>query len=119
MQIHFLARIGRGRLRPAWIFLIAASFLVATGNAQTAGTGSIQGTLQDPMGAIVQQGSVTLTDTATGVKHKTTSGADGLYSFPNIPIGVYNLDVSAPGFEHYTQAGVVLEVGSSIAINVN
>jgi hypothetical protein len=119
MHIHLLGRTGPGRLWLAWIFLIAASFIVATGNAQTAGTGSIQGTLQDPTGAIVQQGSVTLTDTATGVKHKTTSGADGLYSFPNIPIGVYNLDVSAPGFEHYTQAGIVLEVGSSIAINVN
>src|ERR1700761_3432392 len=85
MQIHLLARTGPGRLRLAGIFLIAASFLLAaTGNAQTAGTGNIQGTLEDPTGAIVQQGSVTLTDTATGVKHKTTSGADGLYSFPNI-----------------------------------
>ncbi len=56
--------------------------------------------------------------TATAVQHKTTSGADGLYSFPNIPIGVYTLDVAASGFEHYSQAGIVLEVGSSININV-
>jgi hypothetical protein len=27
--------------------------------------------------------------------------------------------VSAPGFEHYTQARIVLEVGSSISVNVN
>jgi hypothetical protein len=29
------------------------------------------------------------------------------------------LDISTPGFEHYSQAGIVLEVGSSIGINVS
>ena len=101
------------------LFCMAAFFVPANGNCQTAGTGSIQGSVSDPTGAVIQNGSVTLTNTATQVQHATKSGADGLYSFPNIPVGVYTLDVSAQGFEHYSQAEIVLEVGCSIGINVN
>jgi hypothetical protein len=118
MQPHRLVRRWLGSFRLAGILLFAA-LLLPTGNAQTAGTGSIQGTVADQTGAVLPNATITLTDTTTEVQHKTTSGSDGLYSFPNIPIGVYTLDVSAPGFERYSQGGVVLEVGSSIAINVN
>ncbi len=118
MQTHPLTRGWLGRSRLAGI-LLSLALLLPTGNAQTAGTGSIQGAVADQTGAVLQNATVTITNTATEVQHKTTSGADGLYSFPNVPIGVYTLDVSAPGFERYSQAGVDLEVGSSIAINVN
>jgi hypothetical protein len=46
------------------------------------------------------------------------TGGNGLYSFPNLDIGTYTLDVVSQGFEHYSQSNIVLEVGSSIAINV-
>jgi hypothetical protein len=109
-------RLSRFLLRV--LFLIAAFAVAADSYCQTAGTASIQGTVSDATGAVMQNAPVILTDTATQVQHTVKSGADGLYSFPNIPIGVYTLDVSANGFEHYSQAGIVLEVGSSININV-
>jgi hypothetical protein len=100
-------------------FCVAILLMTAGGKAQTAGTGSIQGAVVDPVGAVIPNASVMVTNTATQVKHKATSGGDGLYSFPNLPIGSYTLDVSAPGFEQYIQQGIVLEVGSSIRINAN
>src|SRR3984885_7940753 len=109
--------LSRSQLGVAGIWLFAAVLLPAA-NAQTAGTGRIQGTVAAQTGAIQKNSTVTIINTATAVQHKATSGADGLYSFPNVPIGVYTLDVSASGFEHYSQAGIDLEVGSSIAINV-
>lgn len=118
MQTRALTKRWLGVLRLAGVTLLAA-FLLPSGNAQTAGTASIQGIVADQTGAIVQNAVVTIVNTATGVVHKTNSGADGIYSFPNIAIGTYNLDVTVPGFEHYSQAGVVLEVGSSIGININ
>ena len=45
------------------------------------------------------------------------TGNSGIFIFPNIPITTYNLAVSANGFQSYEQTGIVLEVGSSIAIN--
>lgn len=85
--------------------------------AQTAGTASIQGTVTDPSGAAISNATVTITDEATGVKSATTTGSSGLYSFPNIHIGNYRLEVTATGFQRYQQSGIVLDVGSSIAIN--
>lgn len=85
--------------------------------AQTAGTGNIQGTVSDSSGAVIPNAEVTITNSATKVQQKTTTGQDGLYSFPNIPIGDYTLSVSSPNFKRYEQTKIVLDVGSSIAVN--
>lgn len=110
-----------GTMRGHWLVaLFAAAMLLftATGKAQIAGTASIQGTVTDPSGAVIPNAPVTVVDAATQVKHTTLSGQNGLYSFPNINIGTYNLTVTAPGFKTYSQHNIVLEVGSSIGINV-
>ncbi len=95
------------------VFLLAA----VTAYAQIAGTGNIQGTVTDTTGAVVANATVTLISTATGVKRVTQTDAAGVYLFPNIPIGTYSLEVAAPTFKTYVQSGIVLEVGSNIAIN--
>ena len=111
---------------PAWlagswffvVFAVVLVFLVAKGQCQIAGTGSIQGTVVDSTGAVLPNAAITLTNNATQVKRTTVSGNDGLYSFPNIDIGTYVLSVTVSGFKTYTQQNIILEVGSSIAINV-
>jgi hypothetical protein len=100
-------------------FGIAILLLCLRGNSQTAGTGSIQGTIADLSGAVISNAAITATNTATQVKHTANSGESGLYSFPNLAIGTYTVEVAARGFKHYRQSNIVLEVGSSIAINVN
>jgi hypothetical protein len=96
---------------------LAALFFTIPVNPQIAGTGNIQGSVSDPSGAVIPNATVTATDTSTQVKHATISDKAGVYAFPGLPIGTYNLRVSAQGFEAYQQTGIVLEVGSSIAIN--
>jgi hypothetical protein len=92
--------------------------LSAQGRCQTAGTGTIQGRVADTSRAAIPNATVTATDTATQVKHPGSTDGNGLYSFPNLPIGTYTIEVTASGFEHYRQSNIVLEVGSSIAINI-
>jgi hypothetical protein len=104
--------------RRAILACIAALLIIPCGNAQTAGTGSIQGTVTDSTGAVIPGANVTATNTATQFKHTTVTGSNGSYSFPNLDIGTYLVSVAAQGFEHYQQSNIVLEVGSSIAINV-
>jgi Carboxypeptidase regulatory-like domain len=101
------------------VFCIAIFSLATKSNAQLAGTGSIQGSVADATGAIIQNASVTVTNVATQVKHTAVTGSSGLYSFPNLDIGTYTVDVVAQGFEQYRQSNIVLEVGSSIAVNVS
>jgi Carboxypeptidase regulatory-like domain len=95
------------------LLLLAASGV----EAQLAGTGNIQGTVADTTGAVVANATVTLTNVATAGKRTTLTDGAGVYLFPNINIGNYQLQVSAPSFKTYVQTGIVLEVGSNIAIN--
>jgi hypothetical protein len=103
-----------------WIVLFGVLLLgfAGMGVAQVAGTGSIQGTVADPTGAVIPGATVTITAASTQVKHTAHTDGSGVYVFPNLDIGTYSLTVAAPGFETYTKTGNVLEVGSSIAINV-
>src|ERR1700678_2216799 len=102
----------------AVVFCIAILTFAARGNAQLAGTGSIQGSVVDATGAIIQNANVMATNSATQVKHASVTGGSGLFSFPNLDIGTYTVEVAVQGFEHYSQSNIVLEVGSSIAVNI-
>jgi hypothetical protein len=46
------------------------------------------------------------------------SDEKGTYTFPNINIGTYSLTVASQGFQTYIKTNNVLEVGSSISIDV-
>ncbi len=106
------------RLFLAPIFVLAVLLFSSTAvRAQIAGTASIQGTVTDSTGAVVPNANIVLTNQATQVKRTSVTDGSGVYLFPNIPIGTYNLSVTAKGFKTYQQQGIILEVGSSIAVN--
>jgi len=110
-------RAGIGRF--VAIFIGIALLVCTTKmSAQMAGTGNIQGSVTDATGAVIQGAQVTATNTATTIKHTAVTDASGIYSFPNLAIGRYTIEVNAAGFERYRQTGIVLEVGSSIAVNI-
>jgi hypothetical protein len=97
---------------------VTAFTLVPAGaRAQIAGSASVQGTVSDVTGAVVAHANVVLINEATQVKRTTVSDGSGVFLFPSVSIGTYDLAVTAPGFKTYEQKGIVLEVGSSIAIN--
>lgn len=105
-----------------WIivsFCVAILLFAAQGNAQTAGTGNIQGVVTDATGALIQNATVTAINTAMQVKHAAVTDSNGIYSFPNLAIGSYTVEATAAGFKRYRQTDIKLEVGSSIAINIS
>ena len=105
-------------LRGASMLFAAALFLSSTySRAQIAGTGNIQGTVVDSTGAVIPNATVTVTNDQTQVKHTTQTSSGGVYLFPALHIGTYDLSARATGFKTYVQKGIVLEVGSSIAVN--
>ncbi|SEG62937.1 Carboxypeptidase regulatory-like domain-containing protein [Bryocella elongata] len=98
--------------------LLVLTFALAPAPAQVAGTGTIQGTVTDPAGAIIPNAKITLTAEATKVTQVIQTDSQGAYVFPNIPIGSYTVSVAAPGFQTFASKNNVLEVGSNIAVNV-
>lgn len=85
--------------------------------AQIAGTANLQGTVTDSTGAVIPGAAVVATNIETQVAHKTLSDKSGVYTFPNLSVGGYKLEVSASGFKSYVIPGIVLEVGNSISVN--
>jgi hypothetical protein len=97
--------------------LLGLSFgAVAWGQAVS--TAQINGTVQDASGSAVPGAAITVTRTDKGALKPPTSGADGSYTVPSLPVGRYSLEVEKAGFATYVQTGVVLQVASNPAIPV-
>src|SRR5580704_3590009 len=58
-------------------------------HAQTAGEGTISGTVTDTTGAVVPGATVTATNLATSVSFERTSSSSGLFSIAPLPPGTY------------------------------
>ena len=62
-------------------------------------TGTLLGSVEDPSGAVIPNANVTLTNEGTNVVNKTTTGAQGFYTFPDLTPGQYSVTVEAQGFK--------------------
>ncbi|MGE5325149.1 MAG: carboxypeptidase regulatory-like domain-containing protein [Actinomycetota bacterium] len=67
--------------------------------AQTISTGSIQGTITDPNGAVIPNAAVTITNKGTGQALKVTSSGSGTYTSGPLVPGNYEVKVEAQGFQ--------------------
>ena len=74
-------------------------------------TGTINGTVKDSTSAVVKGATVTITDeNKQQVVRTVTSGDEGEYAVPSLPVGVYTVTVEAPNFKKSAQTGVKLDV---------
>jgi hypothetical protein len=98
--------------------LLLAILLSATAVAQIGGTGSLQGTISDPSGAIVSGATVTVINKATSsvTTQRTTSA--GFYSMAAMPPGTYTITVTAPGFEKLTLPEAIIDALAVATVNI-
>jgi hypothetical protein len=78
----------------------------------------ITGRVTDPSGGAIVGAAVTATDQQRGTEWPTTTNQDGIYAFPRIPIGTYQVKVEAKGFKMFMQPNVTLEVNQRARIDV-
>ncbi len=93
--------------------------LVLTSAALVAQTSQINGTVKDATGLAVPGAEVKATQTATGSIRNATSGGDGSYSLPNLPLGPYLVEVTKAGFSKAAETGIVLQVESNLTVDVS
>src|SRR5438067_1649265 len=98
--------------------LFALTFWLAL-TCSWAQTSQINGNVKDSSGLAIPGAAVKATQTATGVVRNTTSGTDGDYVLPNLPIGPYLLEVTKEGFSKYVQTGIVLQVDTTPTVDVS
>src|SRR5208282_4329682 len=93
---------------------------VGTANAQSGGnSGSINGAVLDPSGAVVANASVEIHNPVSGYDRTTITDSKGNFNFLNVPFNPYHLTVKAEGFAQYAQDVQVRSVvPASVQINL-
>ena len=89
-------RISRSVL--AIVLLALVMVFAVSGLAQTF-RGGISGTVSDQSGAVVPGAQITAIEAATNTTYKTVSSSAGEFAFSNVPVGSYNISVTASGFK--------------------
>ncbi|MGC9198176.1 MAG: carboxypeptidase regulatory-like domain-containing protein [Acidobacteriaceae bacterium] len=90
--------------------LIVLTLTAKQAAAQAVVTGTLLGTVQDSSGAVIPGADVTLTNEGTNIVTKTTTGAQGFYTFPNLDPGEYSVAVEAKGFKRVVSAHNLIQV---------
>ena len=81
-------------------------------------TGTLVGLVTDPAGAAVPGARVTVVNLQTRVESHVLTTADGNYDVPYLNIGEYEVSVEASGFKKFIRAGVSLQAGSTVRIDI-
>ena len=79
------------------IFSLLAALFILTSAARAGVGGRISGTVKDATGAVITKATVSITNAETGVQQVLTTDDSGAFSFLNVQVGRYNLDVVADG----------------------
>jgi len=93
-------------------------FLLAGACFGQNGLSRILGSITDPSSAVIAGAQVTARDEATGIVYNQRTTDAGLYSFPSLPLGPYNITVEAAGFKKYSRSGNILQVDTPLTVNV-
>ena len=116
--MNYLFRAEARVERPA-VCVAAVTVLFFTGlmRAQFV-TARLNGSVLDPSGLGVVGATVKVEQVETGYSQAITTGSSGEYLFPSLPVGHYQLSVTAAGFNTYVQQGSALVVGQAATVPV-
>jgi hypothetical protein len=102
--------------RLVYLVLVLCLILASGAEGQNINA-SISGTVTDSSGAVVPNANCTLRSTITEAVANVESNSNGLYRFGNLQRGVYDLEVTARGFQAYVQKGIVLNINDRVTVN--
>jgi Carboxypeptidase regulatory-like domain len=98
-------------------FFIALSFLFGSALLSLAQTASIQGTVFDKAGAVVNGAEVVVRNVATGQTRTTTSSGTGFYSLTTLPVGAYQIEIKKESFKGFKVQNAQLSVDQVLTVN--
>ena len=79
---------------------------------------TVSGAVTDPSGANVAAAAVTALNIDTGVTTSTLTNSSGVYVFPSLPPGKYQIASAHTGFRRAVVSNIELAVGSRITVNM-
>lgn len=78
---------------------------------------ALTGVVTDPSGGALAGVEVTVTQIQRNVSFQATTGADGRFRFPRLPIGTHRVTAEAQGFKTFVQSDVLLTTNADALLN--
>jgi hypothetical protein len=98
------------------LFAISLILCPAPGRAQVL-YGSLVGNVTDESQGAVAGAEVTIVNLETNLTRRTLSNEVGLYTFPNVPSGVYSVKVTMSGFTEFARNNVPVAVNTTVRVD--
>ena len=114
MDVKMHEKLPRRRQRTVLLVLVALVLLHGVPAAQGL-TGALIGTVKDDQGGVLASAVVRLGSPALiGGLVTVTTNERGQLRFPSLPPGVYELDITMPGFATLHEASILIGAGATI-----
>jgi hypothetical protein len=97
------------------LFVLGALPLVAQNSISG---GAIAGCVRDASGAVVPDAVVAVISSETGLRFEDVTNSDGLFSFPVMKVGRYDLRVQREHFKTSTVRKVIVQVGQIGTVDI-
>ena len=81
-------------------------------------TAAIRGNVTDPSNAVIAGAQVTLRNEETGLARTAASNEAGNYSFADLPVGSYQVEVTVTGFRSAVRTRIVINVADVREVDV-
>lgn len=110
-----------GLFHKSWLAaaVVAVAVAIGTGSAiaESGGSsGTINGTVLDPSGAVVANANVEIRQAVSGYDQTATTDSKGSFTFVNVPFNPYHMTVTAAGFASSVQD---VDVRSIVPVSVS
>ena len=99
------------------LVLVGGLLLLSAVSFGQGGRANVNGTVTDQSGAVVAGAKVLMTDAATGQSRETTTADNGTYVLPLLPVGVYTITCSHPGFKSTTHPDVSIAADEKATVD--
>jgi hypothetical protein len=96
--------------------LLVVCFTVSAARADV--SGKITGVVKDQSGSVIPAARVVVTNSQTGVALTVTTDQDGVFTFPVLAVGQYQIDVNVDGFQPYRKTGLNIDINSALVLDV-
>ena len=106
---------------PALMIVALISALAAPARmvAQGSPTGTLTGTVSDPSGAVLPGVTVAVKRVQTGLTQQTTTGTNGDWRIPALPVGTYEVSFELQGFKRLVRDGIIVEAAATRSVPVS
>ena len=105
-------------MRFASMIAMLAVFSISIFAQSQSTTGTLQGNVVDPNGAVLSGASVTVRNVNTGFERTVTSNSDGFFTAPLLPLGTYRVTTVANGFSNSVLENVEVTIGNTLALSI-